>query len=109
MLLAVDAEAGQDVALVRPCRVFGEIFEPYVNDYYRNYWLGHRHISPGESKWRGDEVKICENILVDERGEQQKEPDYPDWPTLLYVTGSEQLIENALRMCGFEPLQVKVM
>jgi hypothetical protein len=95
-----------DAARDSAAAVFGEIFEPYQNDSYGGYWLGHWHIPSGESKWFGDDVKICENVIVDENGKGPKETLYPDTPTLLYVEGSKAVAEQALVERAFSLLHV---
>jgi hypothetical protein len=86
--------------------VFGDIFVGYTNDYSGGYWLGHWHIPDGESKWYGDAVKIITNIYVDEDGTKPRERDHPDWPTLLYLTGSDPEIERTLQDQGFALLSI---
>jgi hypothetical protein len=85
---------------------FGEVFKPYMNDYYGAYWLGHWHIPAGQSEWYGDEVKICQNIVADELGTRPKEPEFADSPTLLYLSGSSPEIEDALQAQGFALLRI---
>jgi hypothetical protein len=100
------SSAAVDEARDAAAAVFGQIFKPYRNDYYGDYWLGHLHVPEGESEWRADEVKVCENIHIDEDGTQPMEPDYPDSPTLLFLIVSTSSIEDELQARGFTLLRI---